>query len=203
LREPSAELRANSFDVRAKSISALFRFEHFAGGVSVEKIENDKEEFVNVYFGVCEKNRMKYILEKCTELGVKSFNPVFTEKSDRYPLSFERANAILLSAIKQSRRYLLPIYNQAVNLEDIEPAKFKGMIFGAINGGEKQITQETITQNVNILIGPPSGFTEREENYLLSKGAKSFYFDTAVLRTETFAVAILSIIHYLQGVKNG
>jgi len=169
----------------------------------IERMENVKKEFVNVYFGICEKSRMKFILEKCTELGVKSFNPVITEKSDQYPLSFERANGILVSAIKQSRRYLLPIYNQPVKLEDIDSKILNGMIFGAIKGGEKQISQENIIDEVNILIGPPSGFTENEEDYLMNNGANSFYFNTAVLRTETFTVALLSIIHYLKGVKNG
>lgn len=168
--------------------------------ISYEGVADSKKEEVNIYFGVCEKGRMKFILEKCTELGAASFTPVFTKKSDRYPIGRERAESILLSAIKQSRRFLIPEYREPIELAEIPEKTLDGIIFGAIKGGKRHL--DASNAKTDILIGPPSGFTEDEETFLIEKGALPFYFETAVLRTETFAVSLLSIIHYLKGAEN-
>ncbi|MEO0288726.1 MAG: RsmE family RNA methyltransferase [candidate division WOR-3 bacterium] len=167
------------------------------------KLDHSTEnEFVNLYFGLCDKSRMKFIFEKCTELGVKSFNPVITQKSERYPLKKDRVFSILKSAVKQSRRFKIPVYNEPIELFEIDFDRSVDSFFGSL---DKKIekTIEFKSESVNIFIGPPSGFTKEEEEFLIKNGVKPFFFDVAVLRTETFAVAFLSIIHYLKGASNG
>lgn len=161
-----------------------------------------ENEFVNLYFGLCDKNRMKFIFEKCTELGIKSFNPILTQKSEKYPLKNERVFSILKSAVKQSRRFKIPAYNEPVKLADLNFDKNVDSFFGSLDKKVKK-TIEFKSESVNIFIGPPSGFTKEEEEFLIKMGVKPFFFDVAVLRTETFAVAFLSIIHYLKVEKNG
>lgn len=161
-------------------------------------IEN---EFVNLYFGLCDKSRMKFIFEKCTELGVKSFNPIITQKSEKYPLKNDRVLSILKSAVKQSRRFKMPVYNEPIKLTEINFDKNHDSFFGSLDKKVEK-TIEFKSESVNIFIGPPSGFTKEEEEFLIKNGVKPFFFDVAVLRTETFAVAFLSIVHYLKGVKN-
>ncbi len=166
----------------------------------IEKSKNN--EFVNVFFGICDKNRIKIILEKSTELGVKAFFPIITEKSSKYSLNQERAKNILKSAVKQSRRYYIPEYNEPVEIFNIDKKYFKNAYFGSIINNNKKI--EISNKNeMNIFIGPPSGFIEKEEEFLISNGVKPFYLDSAILRTETFVISFLSIIHYLKGVGNG
>lgn len=166
-----------------------------------DKIENAKEESVNLYFGLCDKTRTKFILEKCTELGVRSFNPIITEKSEKYSLSVSRVESILESAVKQSRRFVLPIYNEPVKLKDIDFTKMENIVFGSLV--DKNRNLEYIKGVTNAFIGPPLGFTEGEEEFLTKNGGMPFFFDTAVLRTETFAVSLLAVIHYIKGRNNG
>ncbi|MEJ5307665.1 MAG: RsmE family RNA methyltransferase [candidate division WOR-3 bacterium] len=166
------------------------------------KVDHSNEnEFVNLYFGLCDKNRMKFIFEKCTELGVRSFNPVITQKSEKYPLKKDRVFSILKSAVKQSRRFKVPVYNEPVELFKLDFDRSIDSFFGSLENKTKK-TIEFKSESVNIFIGPPSGFTKEEEEFLIKNGVKPFFFDVAVLRTETFAVAFLSIIHYLKGAKN-
>jgi len=167
-----------------------------------EKISATQEnEFVNLYFGLCDKNRMKFIFEKCTEIGVRSFYPIITQKSEKYPLKQDRVFSILKSAVKQSRRFVIPKYHDPVNLFDIKFDKDVDSFFGSLEKKEnKSIGFKSET--VNIFVGPPSGFTKEEELFLIENGVKPFFFDVAVLRTETFAVSFLSILHYLRGIKS-
>lgn len=166
-----------------------------------EVVETAGKTGIGIYFGVCDKNRISYILEKCTELGVDSFTPLFTEKSEKHPLNRERASRIIISALKQSRRFTMPEYREPINLKDLEIGKGEDAVFGSIGCGSGRIGG--CGGKVSLIIGPPLGFTEKEESVLMEKGAKPFHFDTGILRTETFAVSLLSIIHYIKGAKNG
>lgn len=161
----------------------------------IEEICSQNTEHINVIFGVCEKSRMKLILEKCTELGVKSFQPLITERSGEYPFSAHKAEAVIKAAVKQSRRYFMPEYNTQAELISLDDCFFKNAVFGSIDETE----EENLFENIeNIFIGPPSGFTEHEENYLKKRGVKPVHMKTGILRTETFAIAALSIAHYMR-----
>lgn len=167
----------------------------------VIEIESDESEIINILFGICRKNRMRIILEKCTEIGVREFIPLITRKSSKYPLNTRRADSILKSAIKQSGRFIKPQYREPVKLENIKPDYFENAYFGSIDKTEGGIKPD-FAKHINIFIGPPSGFTEEEERFLVRKGVKPFHINTAVLRTETFALSSIAIIKYLQGVKD-
>ncbi|MDY6787712.1 MAG: RsmE family RNA methyltransferase [candidate division WOR-3 bacterium] len=167
----------------------------------VIEVESDESELINILFGICEKSRMRIILEKCTEIGVHEFIPLITRKSSKYPLNAGRADSILKSAIKQSGRFIKPHYREPVKLEDLYSSYFVNAYFGSIEGENAGIEPD-FSKHINIFIGPPSGFTGEEEGFLVQKGIKPFHIDTAVLRTETFAVSSIAVIKYLQGVKN-
>ena len=167
----------------------------------VIEVESDESEIINILFGICEKSRMKIILEKCTEIGVHEFIPLITRKSSKYPLNAGRADSILKSAIKQSGRFIKPHYREPIKLEDVHPDYCENAYFGSIKGKNRGIEPE-FSRHINIFIGPPSGFTAEEEEFLVQKGIKPFHINTAVLRTETFALSSIAIIKYLQGVKD-
>ncbi|MDD3803009.1 MAG: RsmE family RNA methyltransferase [bacterium] len=156
---------------------------------------------IDVYFGVCDKSRISFILEKCTELGADSFTPLLTARSEKYALPKSRASRVIISALKQSRRFFMPEYRDPMRIEDLEKNDSVTMIFGSIKKSSEEITLKN--KNTALIIGPPLGFTEEEEDLLLSKGALPFHFDTGILRTETFAVSLLSIVHYIKGANNG
>lgn len=162
----------------------------------IQQIDIQNEQDVNVLFGISEKSRMKLILEKCTELGVKSFVPLYTEKSASYTLSHDKAESVIKAAAKQSRRYFLPKCNEPVRLAELEDSYFDDACFGAVTDGTER---DNLITAINVFIGPPSGFTENEEKMLIAKGAKPVHLDTGILRTETFAISVISIMHYLRG----
>lgn len=163
-----------------------------------KRIDSKEPENINLYYGVCDRSREKMILEKCTELGVKSFNPVITENSEQYTINPDRAEKIIISAIKQSRRFVAPSYREKVLLTDMLQKDIKNALYGSLSGSGSM--ELNINEDINVFIGPPSGFTETEERKMMEKGIMPFHMHSAVLRTETFAVAVLSVIKYLQGV---
>ncbi|MGE3062461.1 MAG: RsmE family RNA methyltransferase [bacterium] len=166
-----------------------------------EIVESSDKTGIDILFGVCDKSRISYILEKCTELGADSFTPLITAKSEKYSLSESKAERIIVSALKQSRRFTMPEYRTPIKLKDIAADGSTQLIFGSIKENRRKIN--LTKSRISLLIGPPLGFTEEEENFLIEKEAEPFHFDTGILRTETFAHSLLSIVHYLKAVKNG
>ena len=52
--------------------------------------------------------RMDMVIEKATELGVKSIHPILADRSVKNKLNMERAQRIVISACKQAGRSIFP-----------------------------------------------------------------------------------------------
>lgn len=162
------------------------------------EIDAREPENVNIFYGICDRNRERIMLEKCTELGIKSFNPIITEQSEQFTINAERAGKIIVSAVKQSRRFHIPAYNEKRQMTDIIDNGIENGVYGSLDGSSELKILPGI--DVNVFIGPPSGFSVDEEQMMESAGIMPFHINSAIMRTETFAIAVLSVIKYLQGV---
>jgi len=93
-------------------------------------------------------SRNEWLLEKATELGVKSITPLITTRTERERIRYDRWHNILVAALLQSQQYHLPVLNEAASLEKIltqykeVPQK---MIAHCIEGQEKQEFSEVLT----------------------------------------------------------
>ena len=58
------------------------------------------------------KDRFEWFLEKATEIGVNEITPLICRYSERNKINLERSIKILVSSMKQSLRYRLPIINK-------------------------------------------------------------------------------------------
>lgn len=137
-------------------------------------------------------DKMDLILQKATELGVSEFALYAGETSPIKVKNLEhkqeRWQKIIESAVCQCRRTSIPqvkVYNNLPellakhqNIYYAEPAAPKGI--PAIN-------------TMTLVIGPESGFSEKEIQVLQEK-AKGFSVGTTVLRTETAAIGITARI---------
>ena len=56
--------------------------------------------------------------EKATEIGVSEITPIISDNSERNRFNHERATKLLLSAMKQSLQYKLPILNNPISFLD-------------------------------------------------------------------------------------
>ena len=63
-------------------------------------------------------DRFEWFLEKATEIGVSEITPIISDNSERNRFNHERATKLLLSAMKQSLQYKLPILNNPISFSD-------------------------------------------------------------------------------------
>ena len=165
---------------------------------------------IDLFQGLPKSDKMEYIIQKTTELGVKHIYPVALErcvvKIDKKDedKKISRWQKIAESAAKQSKRDFIPTVENIINLENIckSISKYDIILLAYENEESNTIKQELQkiqkkeNANIGVVIGPEGGFTEKEVKVLIRAGAKCVTLGKRILRTETAPIVMLSDIVY-------
>ncbi|MDR1997135.1 MAG: 16S rRNA (uracil(1498)-N(3))-methyltransferase [Candidatus Margulisbacteria bacterium] len=146
---------------------------------------NEPEKKLHLILPLLRADKLDYVLQKATEIGVYKFWLYAAENSPvRFGGSkFDRWRKIIVSAVCQSRRNHLPEITE-LKLTEL-PAEFAAVYY-AHPAAEKRWPD--FADNSALVIGPESGFAPAELNYLAVR-ASAFSLGGRILRAETAAVA--------------
>ncbi len=159
---------------------------------------------------ICRGDKMDWVLEKATELGVSHVIPVQSERSE-VQLDKERANKrrehwqrVIISACEQSGRAFVP---QVEALQTL-PQRLSGAISGTtkliLEPGGAPISSSMIPivremSSVVLAVGPEGGWSERDLTQLALGGFSAVAIGPRVLRTETAGIAAISVMQAFCG----
>lgn len=158
--------------------------------------------------GVSRGDRMDFAVQKATELGVKRITPVLTEygmvKLDGKRASKRRDHwqKIAISACEQSGRIRPPLIDPPVPLKTWFGGKTQETDVDLVlqPGAARAMTSLTAPQTkVCLLIGPEGGFSDTEYEDAEFAGFTAVSLGPRVLRTETAALAAISVAQTLWG----
>ncbi len=138
-------------------------------------------------------DRLSFLVEKCTELGVASIQFLVTARSERREVNVERMERVAVAAMKQSGQAWLPQFpepDRLANVIKLTPAKTK-LIAHLEDGERKTIWSLGTIEEALILIGPEGDFTPEEIELCLKAKFHPVTLGQTVLRTETACVAAL------------
>ena len=144
---------------------------------------------LTLIFAPIKQDRLSFMIEKATELGVTHFQPVLTKHTSMKRINRERVLRIATEAAEQCERMCVPTCADLMPLQqymqdksnDIQVA-FAYERLGA-EGGEV-----SIKKNLNaLIIGPEGGFAE-EEVALLKDACYPITLGPFILRAETAAI---------------
>ena len=144
-----------------------------------------------------QRNRIEWIIEKATEIGVDLITPLICEKSERIKINKERINKIAISAMKQSLRTYLPKISEVQNFSKfVKSNKFEKKLIAHCKEDSEKIKIDYVNNNNTcILIGPEGDFSDKEIKIANKANFKSVTLSKNRLRTETAAiVACYSLI---------
>lgn len=183
----------------------------------IEKLEINNESNIDIYLfqGLPKAAKMDLIVQKATELGVKSIIPTITERVDvKLRGEFkklDRLQRIANEACKQCKRTLVPkveeplefkLFLEKMKTFDLvvvpyENAENKGMKYLASNFKDKDI------KSIAIVVGPEGGFEDYEIQQLTENGAEIITLGNRILRTETAGFVCSSLLQYEFGDLGG
>jgi 16S rRNA (uracil1498-N3)-methyltransferase len=149
------------------------------------------------------RDAMDWVVEKATELGVASIQPVLTRRSVADRVNLERLSAIARGAAEQCERLSVPALHPARPLHAVLDA-WDGapLLVGAERRGARPIAQAASGAHLPCgwLVGPEGGFEDAE---LDDATRRAFVTPVAlgprILRAETAAVAGLAVLQALAG----
>lgn len=161
---------------------------------------------VTVAQSLVKEQKMDYILQKSTELGVNKIIPIEVERSiikanGKSNKKIERWNKIVKEASEQSKRINIPKVSEIKNIKELIKEEYDYKILCSVNETsttiKKVLQNATISDTILVVIGPEGGFTKSEEETLINNGFISTSLGNRVLRTETASSFVLSIINYV------
>jgi len=154
---------------------------------------------------VLARQRMLFVMQKATELGVTRIVPLLTDHSvPKEGLEHEKAAAWpgqILRAARQCRRASLPALDPPTSLAAfLASAEFKSAdVCVALDdrGAPTAASSETF-QRVILLVGPEGGFSDAERTQFADK-TRPWVLGGRVLRAETAVIVGLSAVHMKWG----
>lgn len=148
-------------------------------------------------------NRFEWFLEKATELGIAEIVPLLCERTERQHFRHHRMNAVLISAMLQSRQTWLPQLREPVKFNDYVRSvdETTQKLVGYLDEEHKKNLSEIIdtTRNGVALIGPEGDFTKDEIALALEHGFIPVSLGETRLRTETAGVVAAVLLSRLVG----
>lgn len=150
-------------------------------------------------------DRYEWFAEKATEFGVDRIVPVIGEHSERKILKSERMNRILLSAAKQSLKASIPELSDTISVRDFIGSTagtdaLKMIAYCFEDGLQRHSIREVLENNdakeVIVLIGPEGDFSREEADAAVAAGYVPVHIGESRLRTETAALASVSMVYY-------
>lgn len=157
---------------------------------------------INLFLSVIKSDKFELVVQKVTELGVYSITPVTTK---RVVVKFgkdklKRLIKISQEALKQSGRAILPIINEPVSLERIDKVSFGLVLWEKSDRKLEEVIEKVKNlDSISILIGPEGGLEEEEVMMLKEKGFVDVSLGKVILRAETSAIYITSVLRYIYG----
>ncbi len=146
-------------------------------------------------------NRLDFIIEKGTELGMTQiwlFPSERGEKKELSPTQLERLHHLSVAAMKQCGRLFLPLIKELPPLSKWQPAANPHPLYFGSLDPQAPLLLETLAQssslNAIFCVGPESGFSPNEEKALIGIGAIGTKLNNHILRTETAAIAALVLM---------
>lgn len=156
--------------------------------------------------GVAKGDRMETVLQKSVELGVTEITPLITERCNvkldekRWQKKYEQWLKILHGACEQSGRNVIPTLHPATPLAPWLAQSSQQTRVILAPGSEKALSGLDYNHHgFRLLIGPEGGLSESEVRQASELGFQPCTMGPRILRTETAALASISILQAQHG----
>lgn len=152
--------------------------------------------------------KMDYIVQKATELGVSTILPFCSSRSivrlsaDQLRMRRLRWQKIAREATKQCGRRLVPAIEKVLSFQDIVRSEHENYLKIILWEDEKRIgLKEVVSRsshynNIIVLVGPEGGFGAGEVELAEGCGYQPVSLGRHIMRTETASLYVLSVLDY-------
>ena len=166
--------------------------------------EREVDENVCLLFGYLKNaDKNEFIVQKAVELGVKKIGVFSSEFSSAYMNAnkLERLNKVSKEAAKQCLRAVAPevVYYDTLEKALTSAETYKNKLFACEFATESKADIAALSGSTVAVIGSEGGFSRAEEEKAAAMGFASVTLGKRILRAETAAVALTSVVMFSLG----
>ncbi len=202
--EVIAQTEQGQYECRLTDVSK----QHAEGEILKEiPCQSNPRARITLYMAYAKSEKLEFIAEKGTELGLTALVPFFSSRCVKTPDAQgalkhkQRMQRISREALKQCGRVKPLEIGDVLSFEEmIRAINDHDLTLFAYEKSDvdlKNILESA--ENIAIIIGPEGGFALDEADKITDAGAKSVSLGKRILRAETAAIALLSVVGYETG----
>ena len=171
------------------------------------EVERESPLRITLAQGIARGDKMDWVLQKATELGVARIAPVVSERTE-VKLDAERAGkrgahwrGVVAGACEQSGRARLPELLAPAPLADFLAREDSARRYALDPGANATLAsvQPAPGESICLLVGPEGGLSERDLAMARAAGFEGLRLGPRILRTETAALAAIAGLNALYG----
>ena len=175
--------------------------------LSCASISNESPLRIHLYQSIARGEKMDWILQKATELGVTAFTPMVSDRTE-VKLDQERSHkrlmhwqGVIRSACEQSGRASIPVVHAPIAINRLDNASISNQAFYLHPDTPLRASEleAHMRPDVKLAIGPEGGFSERDIQLLQIAGFKGLSIGPRILRTETAGIALIAALQSKYG----
>jgi 16S rRNA (uracil1498-N3)-methyltransferase len=162
---------------------------------------------VDVAQGLPKGQKMDYIVEKLTELGVSTIFPLVSERAvarDASSAKLDRWRRLVRAAAQQSGRTIVPTVSEPLSYHEIfdRVPEYDLVVFAWESASGPALRDELPgwlkgVRRMLVIVGPEGGLSHGEAEAAQSAGARIVSLGSRILRTETAGLVVMAILGFL------
>ena len=164
---------------------------------------------IDVYQSIIKSSKLELTIEKLTELGISSFTPIITERSQKKDIislsdsKINRLKKISIESAEQSGKSFVPEIRNIEKFANLLMDKnlSNPFLFYENNEGSESLNDINLNEykdsNLSIFIGPVGGFSENEINLSRDSGFRIVNIGDTILKSDTAAIVSCALLRYL------
>jgi 16S rRNA (uracil1498-N3)-methyltransferase len=160
------------------------------------KLSVPRARKVTLYVSLIKKDKLEWVLEKCTEIGISHFAPVISDRSEKLSFNSGRAEKILIEATEQSGFGSVPeLLDTKMFIEALENSSGPQLVCDTGSAEQKSdrihMHAEKFSEDaedIGIWVGPEGGWSERERELFRQNNVQPVSLGPSTLRAETAAI---------------
>jgi len=155
-------------------------------------------------FPLAKEDKIDFILQKATELGVDGFIPFACKRCLKVKVSdekLERWKRIITEALRQSERLWMPSLKEVLDFQEITSVSYKVKLVASVKGEKVSSILDGQEEEVFVLVGPEGDFSPSEYNQLEQSNFKFLKLSSHILRVETASIFSVGLINYFSKKK--
>jgi len=165
----------------------------------IQRKSDSLDRKIILAFPLTREEKVDFILQKATELGVARFIPFTCQRSLNFSLSprkRQRWERIITEATRQSQGLWLPDLEEVAGFEELIRRDCKVKLAGSFTGESVEELLPKKIKEVFVVVGPEGDLSSDEYEKLKKNGFKFIKLSSNILRVETACVFSVGLINY-------